>query len=74
MSAAFRTTNKISSFAIAAGTSALIACGGGDSAGPTGPSTGSIRVTVSTTGQDFDPDGYIVTVGPDRNPSAAMEP
>ena len=51
----------------AAAASAFMACGGGDSpgppTGPTDPTTGSVRVTTSTTGQNLDPDGYTVIVG-----------
>lgn len=41
----------------------LLACGGGSrSVGTTGPITGSLSVTTSTTGQDLDPDGYVLSV------------
>lgn len=43
---------------------ALVAAGGcGSDGGTTTPTTGSLRVTASTTGEDPDPDGYTVTVG-----------
>ena len=40
----------------------LTACGGSDS---TGMGTGALRVVVSTSGQDKDATGYVVTVGED---------
>lgn len=41
---------------------ALLAGGCGNGPGPE-PTTGSVRVSVQTTGQALDPDGYTVTVG-----------
>lgn len=43
------------------------ACGGGDTpTEPTGPSTGNLTVSVSTTGPDPDPNGYLVTLDGER--------
>ena len=39
----------------------LVACGGDDH-GPTGPSTGSIQVSATSTGEPADPTGYTVAV------------
>jgi len=41
---------------------ALAACGGSESIAVPTPSTGSVRITTSTTGENLDPDGYAVTV------------
>ena len=46
-------------FCAASSLLAALACGGSES---TGPSTGSVQVTASTTGTDLDPDGYTVAV------------
>jgi TolB protein len=37
------------------------ACGGGD--GPSGPQVGTVVVTVTTSGEDADPDGYVLSAG-----------
>jgi hypothetical protein len=39
----------------------LAACGGDDN-GPTGPTTGSIQVSVTSTGEPVDPTGYTIAV------------
>ena len=46
-----------------AGTALLLstACGG-DDGGATGPDDGAIAVSVSTTGSDLDPDGYVLSL------------
>ena len=44
---------------LCAATLALAACG---TDGPTTPAVGQVRVTVSTTGPDMDPDGYTLTL------------
>lgn len=46
-------------FAVAVGVAAVLATSCRDS---TGPATGSIRISISTTGTDIDPDGYSVTL------------
>lgn len=43
-----------------------VGCGGSDSGGTMEPATtGSLRASVSTTGEDVDPDGYRIRVGSD---------
>ena len=39
---------------------AVVACG--DNESPSGPGTGSLKVTVATTGADLDPDGFAISV------------
>ena len=51
---------------------ALGGCGD-DSDDTLGPSTGSIRVIVYTTGQNLDPDGYVVTVDHANDQAVAVD-
>jgi TolB protein len=44
------------------------ACGGAD--GPSGPQVGSVVVTVTTSGEDPDPDGYVLSAGGEQRPIA----
>ncbi|MGD2067298.1 MAG: hypothetical protein PVI57_01335 [Gemmatimonadota bacterium] len=49
-----------------------LGCGGSESGGTTEPTTtGSLRATVSTTGEDVDPDGYRIRVDSDARPVGA---
>jgi Tol biopolymer transport system component len=74
----FPTGVAFSRLEIAVAASAMIACGGDDAAptspivppGPTGPAAGTMRITVSTSGQSVDPDGYTVIFGTRQEPVA----
>lgn len=45
------------------------ACGGGDA--PSGPQVGSVVVTVTTSGDDADPDGYVLSARGEQRPIAS---
>ena len=56
-----------------AGTALLLSTGcGGDDGGPSGPDDGSIAVTVSTTGSDLDPDGYVLSMAGESDRAIAV--
>ena len=52
--------------------SGAISCEGDSGTGPESPSTGAIEVTLSTSGVDLDPDGYLVTVNGSQSQSIGV--
>jgi len=58
-----RSTWPSTVLALLAGAALLLATAcGGDDGSPSGPDDGSIAVSVSTTGSDLDPDGYVLSM------------